>query len=76
MPQRTTTSRPRPRRDLMSQAEVADLLGVTTRTVRKYTAAGRLTAYRVGDRILRYDAAEVEQILRRVPTGGDHGTAA
>lgn len=57
----------------MTQAEVADLLGVTTRTVRKYTALGQLTAYRVGARLLRYDAAEVEHFLRRVPSGGNGG---
>jgi excisionase family DNA binding protein len=48
----------------VSIATVADQLGVSTRTVRRYVASGRLTAYRVGPRLLRVDADQAaEQLL-------------
>lgn len=44
-------------------AEAADLVSVSPRTIRRYIAAGRLTAYRVGPRIIRLDADQVEREL-------------
>lgn len=51
------------RRDLLTQREVAEYLGVTTRTVRNWSAAGKLPAYKLGDKIVRYDMAEVDAFL-------------
>lgn len=50
--------------------KVADQYGVSTRTVRRYIAAGRLTAYRVGPRMIRLDADQVRQQLLGEPVGG------
>jgi excisionase family DNA binding protein len=49
---------------LVSVAQAADYLGVCTKTVRRYVATGRLTKYRVGSRLVRLDAYEVEALLR------------
>lgn len=61
---------PAPKRTLLTQAEAADYLGVTTRTVRQYVADGVLPAYRLGSKHLRYDQAEVDALLRLVITVG------
>lgn len=63
-------SRTIPTRRLCTQAEAAEFLGVTTRTVRKYIASGRLTAYRVGARMVRLDADEVEALPVTIPSAG------
>ena len=42
--------------------------GVSTKTIRRYIAAGRLTGYRVGPRMIRVDLAEVDALLHRIPT--------
>jgi excisionase family DNA binding protein len=44
--------------------------GVSTKTIRRYIAAGLLTAYRVGPRLIRVDLAEVDALLHRIPTAG------
>jgi excisionase family DNA binding protein len=43
----------RSRQHLISLAEAADHLDVSTRTLRRYIAAGRLTGYRVGPRLIK-----------------------
>lgn len=55
--------------DLIGQAEAAELVGVHAKTIRRYVAEGRLTAYRVGPRLLRVDRREVLGLLKPVPTG-------
>jgi excisionase family DNA binding protein len=52
---------------LESIADVAARLGVHTRTVRRWIAAGLLTSYRVGPQLLRLDADEVDRFLRQMP---------
>ena len=50
-------------------ADVADLLGVTTRTVRNMVSRGDLPAYRLGGKgRLRFLRADVEALLVPVPT--------
>ncbi|WP_373167483.1 excisionase family DNA-binding protein [Mycobacterium marinum] len=48
--------------------EAADRLGVCYRTARRYVSNGTLDAVRVGPRLLKVDAADVEALLR--PVGG------
>ena len=48
-------------------AEAAQYLGITTKSVRRYIAAGQLTGYRVGSRLIRLDASQVEDLLRPMP---------
>jgi excisionase family DNA binding protein len=57
------------RRRYASVAEAADYLGLSPKTLRRYIASGRLTAYRVGPRHLRVDLDEVDDKLARpIPT--------
>ena len=42
-------------------------------TLRRYGAAGRLTLYRVGVKLLQVDLDELDRIIRPVPTSGHGG---
>ncbi|MDH6280980.1 helix-turn-helix domain-containing protein [Prescottella agglutinans] len=44
--------------------EAAETLSVSTRTVRRYIAAGKLKAYRVGPRVIRVDLSELDRLMR------------
>ena len=58
-----------PSRRWLSQAEAADYLGVTDRTIRNYIARGLLPARRVsGSRLIRIDRAGLDDLLRPLPT--------
>lgn len=43
---------------------------VTPRTLRNFVRAGKLTAYRLGNRAIRYDLNEIDALLHPVPTVG------
>jgi len=59
-------------RQMVPIPAAAEHTGVSTQTIRRYIAAGRLTGYRVGPRLIRVDLAEVDALLHRIPTvGGD-----
>src|SRR5688572_24347218 len=63
-PRRERTMAQQVRESLLSVAQAATLLGVHPNTIRSWTDAGRLTAYRInarGDR--RFRQADVERIL-------------
>lgn len=62
-------AQPFPRR-FCSLETAAEQLGCSPRTVRRYVAAGRLTGYKLGPRLVQLDAAEVERLLRPLPTVG------
>lgn len=58
----------------LSIQDVADQFGVSTRTVRRYISEGRLTAHRVGPRLIRLDADQVRrELLSETVGGGDAG---
>lgn len=57
-------------RRLVSIAVAADEYGVSTKTLRRYIAAGRLTGYRMGPRLIRVDLDELDAALRPIPTAG------
>jgi excisionase family DNA binding protein len=59
------------KRRLAPIAEAADYIGANPRTIRRYIAAGRLTGYRVGPRLIRVDLVELEAMLRPIPTASD-----
>ncbi|MFM1724044.1 helix-turn-helix domain-containing protein [Rhodococcus sp. PAM 2766] len=44
--------------------EAAETLSVSTRTIRRYISAGKLTAYRVGPRVIRVDLSELDRVMR------------
>jgi excisionase family DNA binding protein len=58
----------RGQRKLISPQAAADLCDVDTRTVRRWIAAGRLNAVRVGPRLIKIDVAELDKIMQ--PVGG------
>ena len=53
--------------EYLTIAEAASRLGVHPNSIRNYIAAGRLSAKRVGPRLIRVDAAELEALLRPIP---------
>ena len=57
-------------RSIASIAAAAEHAGLSPKTIRRYIAAGRLAAYRVGPRLIRVDLAEVDALLRPIPTAG------
>lgn len=69
MPERKPSNR-RERRhpELIGLQAAADRCDVSYRTIRRYIANGRLKAVRVGPRVLKVAADDVEQLLR--PVGG------
>jgi excisionase family DNA binding protein len=73
---RVLTAQRQQDRHLASIQETADYLGTSTKTVRRYIAAGRLKAYRLGDRAVRVDLDELDQALRPIPTARPSGDAA
>ena len=54
-------------------AEAAEAADVSPRTIRRYIASGRLTAYRVGPRLIKIDVAEVEALKRPINGNGSAG---
>lgn len=68
MPQKHTVAERRNGIEAETIDSAADRLHVTTKTVRRWIAEGRLTAYRVGPRLVRVDAREVDDLLRPIPT--------
>ena len=65
MPPRSTA-----RRNLATTQQTAEHLAVDERTVRRYIAAGTITGYRLGQRLVRVDLDEVDRTLRVIPTAG------
>lgn len=48
--------------------EAADYCDVDPRTVRRWIAAGRVNAVRIGPRLIKFDVAELDKIMS--PVGG------
>jgi excisionase family DNA binding protein len=67
---KTTTTPPITTRRLRSIADGAKYADVSTKTIRRYIADGRLTAYRVGPRLIKVDLADLDALVRRIPTAG------
>jgi excisionase family DNA binding protein len=49
---------------LLSAREVAERLGVSQLTVRRYAYSGRLRSVRLGPKLLRFDEADVRKFVR------------
>ncbi|KUH99270.1 helix-turn-helix domain-containing protein [Mycobacterium sp. IS-3022] len=54
----------------LTMNEAAARLGVHPMTIRRYIAAGRLRAYRLGPRLVRIHAEDVERLRQGEPVGG------
>lgn len=56
----------------LNQAQAAEYLGVTDRTIRAYIARGVLPASRIkGSRLIRIKASDLENLMRPIPSAGD-----
>src|SRR3954470_23455695 len=69
---RATRSAP-PSRHLAGGADAAAYADVSTRTIRRYIAHGRLTGYRVGPRLVKIDLDELDERARPIPTARGPG---
>ncbi|MCH5644364.1 helix-turn-helix domain-containing protein [Gordonia sp. ABSL49_1] len=56
-------------RRLESITVAAEYADVSTRTLRRYIASGRLTAYRVGPRLIKVDLNDLDAMMRLVGGG-------
>ncbi len=63
-------TRSNPARRWASLDAAAEYLGVSTKTLRRMIAAGTVTGYRAGPRLLRVDLNELDAALSRIPGGG------
>lgn len=52
----------------LSIAQAAELLGVTTKSVRRWIADGVLPARRIGTRTIRIAASDIDAALRPIPS--------
>lgn len=58
----------------LNQAEAADYLGVTDRTIRNYVRLGTVKGYRIPrSRLIRYDRHELDAALRPIPSAAYGG---
>lgn len=55
---------------LVPQRQAAEYANVSIDTIRRRIAAGQLTGYRFGKRLIRVDLAEVDRLLLPIPTAG------
>lgn len=63
-----TQNRAERRRKYASQAQAAEYVGVTARTIRQWIAEGRITGYRINERLIRVDLNEIDTAM--TPFGG------
>jgi excisionase family DNA binding protein len=68
----SVSSTDRRQRTLLTPEEVAQLLRVTPRTVRRWGAEGTLERIRLGGRLTRYRADDVQRLISNdvAPAGG------
>ena len=62
-------------RHLVNINQAAEYADVHPMTLRRWIAAGRVRAYRVGPRLLKVDLNELEASLRPIPTTGGGANA-
>ncbi len=71
MPKEKSTIRTPDQPHYLNPAEAAALYGCSPRTIRRYIAAGTIRGLRLGPRMIRVDARELDTLLRPIPTVGD-----
>lgn len=52
----------------LTATTVCEHLDITDKTLRRYVAEGKIPAYRMGGRLLRFKAEDVDALMTRVPT--------
>jgi len=73
IPQKRAPASTAPRKSYVSLTEAARRVGVSERTMRRYIAAGTLTGYRLGVRLIKLDEAELDALLTPMPTASTGG---
>lgn len=68
MPYSSKTSPHAEHRQFIRQEVAADRWDVSVDTIRRLIAAGKLTGYRLNNRIIRVDQAEVDACFHPIPT--------
>lgn len=61
---------PTERHDWLSPNAAAEYAGVSVRTVRRWIATGQLPGHRAGRRLIRIKRAELDAMLRPIPSAG------
>jgi len=56
------TAPPR-RAGLVSSKQAAECLGVSQNTIRKFVAEGKLPAYLIGEKLVKFDPADLDHFL-------------
>ena len=64
------TARVAPEAQYVSQQDAAERWGVSVDTIRRMISSGKVTGYRLNNRIVRVDVAEVDAAFRPIPVGG------
>lgn len=59
----------------VNPSEAAQHLGVAPRTLRRMVSEGRVPAYRLGPRLVRFKIADLDAALNRIPTVAAGGGA-
>jgi excisionase family DNA binding protein len=54
-------------RKLISVEAAASCLDMNPRSIRRYIADGKLAGYRIGDKLIRVDQADVDALIRPIP---------
>jgi excisionase family DNA binding protein len=72
--EKATARRATGTRRLVGLTAAAAYADVSTRTLRRYIAHGRLTGYRVGPRLVKIDLNELDELARPIPTARGPGT--
>lgn len=67
-PRTPRNRRERRHAELIGLQEAAERCGLSYKTIRRYIGSGRLKAVRVGPRLIKVDAADVDALVR--PYGG------
>jgi excisionase family DNA binding protein len=58
---------PEPSKEKLTKKEVCARLRISLPTLQRFTASGTIVGYRIGRRVI-YDAAEVDQVAKRIDT--------
>ncbi len=59
--------------ELLTPAEAAEVLGITQRSLRKWIAAGTLTAYRLNGKLIRIKREDLDKLLQPIQAGDAGG---
>jgi excisionase family DNA binding protein len=63
-------------RKLIDVNTAAAHAAVSTRTIRRWIADGRLRGYRTGPKLVRVDKDDLDRTIRPIPAAGSGGNAA